>query len=480
MRRGQHRVFSAEPEFGRAFPSMRLVQRSGSCACDGNCPRCKDDSLRKMGLEIGSPHDAFEREADKIADQVLQSYGLGSTTGIGHVSTIQRKCGSCSSPGDICPECAAEEKEKDPSLGLKDKTHLQAKTSNTRKNNQFENQNYNQKVPSIVKEVLQSPGQSLDSAARAFFEPRFRHDFSHVRVHTDIKAAQSAEAVKALAYTVGDDMVFGSGQYAPWTTSGTKMIAHELTHVVQQSGKMSQSAQEVEMTTMGKVCKLETSGQAFQPLDSDTLPNRNSPINSSNVLQRTPTFGPECNDFQRCNVIEPLVHAKQMVDAAISELGPVAAGTVTSGRIIDLLNVHFRVGAVADSGRILGNFQTIRRELDSPIRYVCYKQPPGDCRSEKGIVGAFTDFAPSSDVHLCPAYHIVGCVEDARQLVHEIAHHLGTFDHAYVDQAEYDALSHEKAMQNADTYAQFTKMVFRGAASCRDCGDEIQLRHRKY
>jgi hypothetical protein len=90
-------------------------------------------------------------------------------------------------------------------------------------------------VPSIVHEVLRSPGQPLDDATRAYMEPRLGHDFSAVRVHTDAKAAESAQVVNALAYTVGRDVVFGAGRYAPQTSSGQRLTAHELTHVVQQS-----------------------------------------------------------------------------------------------------------------------------------------------------------------------------------------------------------------------------------------------------
>ncbi len=90
-------------------------------------------------------------------------------------------------------------------------------------------------MPPIVHEVLRSPGQPLDEATRAFMEPRFGHDLSRVRVHTNAKAAESARAVNALAYTVGRDVVFGSGQFAPGTVAGQRLLAHELTHVVQQN-----------------------------------------------------------------------------------------------------------------------------------------------------------------------------------------------------------------------------------------------------
>ncbi len=90
-------------------------------------------------------------------------------------------------------------------------------------------------VPPIVHEVLSSSGQALDAGTRAFMEPRFGYDFSGVRVHTDARAAESAHAVNALAYTVGQNMVFGQGQYSTATSSGRRLLAHELTHTVQQS-----------------------------------------------------------------------------------------------------------------------------------------------------------------------------------------------------------------------------------------------------
>lgn len=90
-------------------------------------------------------------------------------------------------------------------------------------------------VPPIVHEVLRSPGASLDPATRAFMEPRFGHDFSQVRVHTDAKAAESARAVNALAYTVGNHIAFNENLHRPYSIEGRQLIAHELAHVVQQS-----------------------------------------------------------------------------------------------------------------------------------------------------------------------------------------------------------------------------------------------------
>ena len=91
-------------------------------------------------------------------------------------------------------------------------------------------------APASVHETLRSPGQPLDRQSRAFFEPRFGRDLSQVRVHADARAAESAHAVTARAYTVGPRVVFGRGQYAPRTTDGRRLLAHELAHTLQQTG----------------------------------------------------------------------------------------------------------------------------------------------------------------------------------------------------------------------------------------------------
>lgn len=88
----------------------------------------------------------------------------------------------------------------------------------------------------LVDQVLRSPGERLDPAVRASLEPRFGHDFGEVRVHTDARAAGSAAALGAAAYTVGSDVVFARGSFAADTPGGSRLLAHELAHVVQQSG----------------------------------------------------------------------------------------------------------------------------------------------------------------------------------------------------------------------------------------------------
>lgn len=89
-------------------------------------------------------------------------------------------------------------------------------------------------LPPTMHDGLRSTGQPLDLATRSFMEPRFGHDFSRVRVHTDACAAASARDINALAYTVGNEIVFGAGQFMSRTSEGSSLLAHELAHTIQQ------------------------------------------------------------------------------------------------------------------------------------------------------------------------------------------------------------------------------------------------------
>jgi hypothetical protein len=127
--------------------------------------------------------------------------------------TLQRKCacGGSGGSGGGCEEC-------------KKKT-LQRRAATTGEP---------ATAPPIVHDVLRSPGQPLDASTRAFMEPRFGHDFSKVRIHTDSRADESAGQVNALAYTVGEHIVFRASQYNPVSKEGKLLLAHELSHVLQQ------------------------------------------------------------------------------------------------------------------------------------------------------------------------------------------------------------------------------------------------------
>jgi hypothetical protein len=155
-------------------------------------------------LAVGAVDDPLEHEADRIADQVMRMPAPAIAIGVGPVQ-ISRKCAACEEEVPI----------------------LQSKRAGA-----FETAG---EAPRIVHDVVRSPGQPLDPATRAFMEPRFGHQFSKVRVHTDEEAARSAAAVGAAAYTVGSHIAFAAGRHAPGSASGRQLFAHELAHVVQQA-----------------------------------------------------------------------------------------------------------------------------------------------------------------------------------------------------------------------------------------------------
>ena len=112
-------------------------------------------------------------------------------------------------------------------------------------------------APLIVHDVLRSPGAPLDSWVRRVMESRFAHDFSGVRIHTGDQAAESARSVNALAYTVGHQVVFDHGRYQPASREGRSLLAHELTHVVQQRGARGAVGERVRVESVGTAAEAE-------------------------------------------------------------------------------------------------------------------------------------------------------------------------------------------------------------------------------
>jgi hypothetical protein len=161
-------------------------------------------------LAINTPGDEYEQEADRISERVMRM----------PEPQVQRAC-----DGDA--GCAQRQPGDD--------GRLQMRTTGP-------GSLAGSEASSAVHEVLRSPGQPLDPGTRAFMETRFGHDFSQVRVHADTAAALSAREINAQAYTVGRDIVFGSGRFLPGMSEGRQLLAHELAHVIQQSGGATGSA----------------------------------------------------------------------------------------------------------------------------------------------------------------------------------------------------------------------------------------------
>ena len=166
-------------------------------------------------LTIGAPNDKYEQEADRVADQVMRMPLSSNTqtihrteqkhqTNTGIASTIQRKCTGCEEEGMLQKKSSGQTPEVTPNIS----TNIAS---------------------------LDGKGQPMSQADRSFFEPRFGTDFSNVRIHTDNTAAHLAQSINARAFTMGNNVVFGSGQYSS-NSQGKHLMAHELTHTIQQKG----------------------------------------------------------------------------------------------------------------------------------------------------------------------------------------------------------------------------------------------------
>ncbi|MBH5369760.1 DUF4157 domain-containing protein [Bradyrhizobium sp. CNPSo 4016] len=175
----------------------RILQRK--CACGnhtigGECEQCGKKRLLQHRPTVGPNNDPLELEAERIAHQVVAE-PISSANG-----------------------CAP---------------HIQRTATVSRQSAQV--------APPSVEQPLADPGTALSSDLRAKMDGRFGYDFSHVRVHTGSAAERSAREVGADAYTVGNDIVFGAGRFAPHSIAGERLLVHELVHVVQQSGAIGSS-----------------------------------------------------------------------------------------------------------------------------------------------------------------------------------------------------------------------------------------------
>jgi hypothetical protein len=129
----------------------------------------------------------------------------------------------------------------------------------------------------LVGEVLSSAGEPLDRETQRFFSARFGHDFGSVRVHADSAAAESARSIHALAYTVGQDIVFGAGQYAPHTRAGQRLLAHELTHVIQQGGGAPEASESTAEHSAGDAAAIGNAPQSVHPTRSGLIQRQPEP-----------------------------------------------------------------------------------------------------------------------------------------------------------------------------------------------------------
>lgn len=183
------------PRAGSAGPgpaSRGVLQRCSCGGAPGPTGECKDcRRKRKLGLQarlrVGPAGDRYEREADRIAASLAAGGGAPSSGPLRVTPLVQRNGGS-------------------------------AETT----------------APDVVNRVLAEPGRPLDCGTRRYMEAGFGREFGHVRIHAGPRAADAARSVGARAFTVGSDVAFDAGEYRPESTAGRRLLAHELTHTIQQ------------------------------------------------------------------------------------------------------------------------------------------------------------------------------------------------------------------------------------------------------
>lgn len=236
-------------------------------------------------LSVSSPDDPSEREADAVADHVMR---MAVVSPIASTSReIRRKCGCaagqpCSCHDEDKPIVSRRASSTSPALAPVRGAETAARATT-------------------------GGGQPLSSDVRSYFEPRFQMDFGDVRVHTHGEGASAARNIRAHAYTLGRDVVFGDGEYAPQTTHGRRLLAHELVHVAQQgAARPLGDAVSVSQTT-GRIARDDT-------IEFDIDPNC-----PPDQICLTITNGPKAH--------QPLTEQdKQAIMAATGASAPAAAG----------------------------------------------------------------------------------------------------------------------------------------------------------
>lgn len=335
-------------------------------------------------------------------------------------------------------------------------------------------------IPPIVHDVLRLPGQPLDAKTRAFMEPRFGHDFSGVRVHTTPDAAESTKEVNALAYTVRQDIVFGPRQYEPHTTKGKRLLAHELTHVIQQDHHSTWQSTDDSPNSFAEQ-------EAIQNADLILSGRPRITTNTTPMLSRQPAPGvgapagppgyrdctPAITGIADANdrLESSRQRARAFIGVAISRLNNApAAGTTYE----TALQRHFIGPTAAERATIRATYQQIRDVL--VVRnFIC--NSGAICGGEQAF------WLPDDDLlHVCRSFWGQGLTCRAIILIHEGAHDVGIDDapgahgpnrgdpgYPAGNVAPPAAQATADRMNNADAYAFFAAHVWRNTDTGSEC-----------
>jgi hypothetical protein len=314
--------------------------------------------------------------------------------------TIQKKC-SC---GGSCAKCKGEEEAERISMSIMKKESCQPSAVSFKSSADSNEQTQ-------ISEIMSNKGSGhgLDDNTRSFMGEKFGYDFGHVRLHNDSYAARKSNELNAEAFTIGRDVFFNTGRYNPSSGEGKRLLAHELTHVVQQR-------------------------------------------KTNDKLQRAVSYD-ECTSAEESIVLASHNRAMNMVDNAVTKTRSYNGTTPADIKLA--LNRHFHSSGTGLAAWIEFNLAWLRGEADSPT-YECEKPQVGT------RLGWSMWCVPWTDIELYPLWFAESDIDKrARTMIHEWVHRYGcNFDLGYEWEAGYSGHGTLRSLLNADPWAHFVYDVW--------------------
>jgi len=402
---------SAQARSALALPSPARAAARGPWLSPESKPAFGRSARLQAKLSVSQPGDSDEREADRLADAVLSRPVAAPKAGCAACAgQVQRKCAKC--------EDEEREQKLQRKVGPATTGHGHAGPAGS----------------AGARDLGLGGGRALPADVRGFFEPRFGHDFGRVRIHTDAGAAEATRTLSARAFTVGSDVAFAPGEYQPRSHAGRRLLAHELAHVIQQSGS-------------------EPARVRREPVE---LP-------PTGIDQRYPG----CTDPRSRALQYELDLARASVTGAIAgleaELASIQSPKPGAGIITmagSALARYFKTRNPALVKTILARLRVIGRILGrGPGNWVCRTQAGCVQVCTTGGSTAAACAGPTSAVQVCPIYFTWTSNHVLRSmvLVHEVAHQAGLMGDTYSSSRQFAGLPTFQAMVNADSYAYFVQ-----------------------
>lgn len=337
-------------------------------------------------LAVSQPGDPYEQEADRVAEQVMRM----------PEPIVHPKCAACMGGAGSCLQCEGEKNDL-----AERKTDSSSDTTAS------------SDATSLTPHL--GPGQPLDPGTRSFFEPRLGHDFSGVRIHIDEKAAGSARMLQASAYTIGRDVVFAEGRYAPSTLTGQRLLAHELEHVRQQAGGVAGTIRREPIESDDLVSDVPI------PLDKPELPPTNKAPscdeicgNTANTCAQGP--GEHCTDTISKKVGAAWKTAATQLTTAIDALAESPLSATTLGSLKS--NFKWSPGNAPNDlpTTVRTNLSTASTKMSDNLCIKCLGECPQGAKAQITRARGKNCLGPNCFT-ICPNFST-----DTHVLVHELFH----------------------------------------------------------